>query len=51
MERSDWLQRCLVRKLGAASDFLGANIRIPNQSLNRHYFNLKANLDKLLFRP
>lgn len=22
-----------------------------NQSLNRHYFNLKANLDKLLFRP
>jgi hypothetical protein len=28
MEHSDWLQRCLVRKLGAASDFLGANIRI-----------------------
>jgi hypothetical protein len=26
MEHSDWLQRCLVRKLGAASDFLGANI-------------------------
>jgi hypothetical protein len=26
MEHSDWLQRCLVRKLGAASDFLGANL-------------------------
>jgi hypothetical protein len=28
IRRSDWLQQRLVRKLGAASDFLGANIRI-----------------------
>jgi hypothetical protein len=27
MERSGWLQRCLVNKLGAPSIFLGANIR------------------------
>jgi hypothetical protein len=32
IRRSDWLQQRLVMFLGAASDFLGANIRIQKKS-------------------
>ena len=49
MERSDWLQRCLVRKLGAASDFLGANIRfhslLPSTSFSLLPIPVEHNMD------